>query len=120
MLSKNRPEGETRESAGEDIIEYVLLNDDNNNMNELWEINYTAGHALDVSEVMKSDSLKNNVIRYSGTIKDFLTKERECRNISFHDSMNLPTSVHLKGDRSANHSYTFNPNKKTQSQEQVQ
>jgi hypothetical protein len=121
MLSKNRPEGETRESAGEDIIEYVLLNDDdNNNIHELWEINYTTGHALDVSEVMKSDSLKNNVTRYSGTIKDFLTKERECRNISFHDSMNLPTSVHLKGDRSENHSCTFNPNKKTQSQEQVQ
>jgi hypothetical protein len=49
----------------------LLNNDDNNNMNELWEINYTAGHALDVSEVMKSDSLKNNVTRYSGTIKDF-------------------------------------------------
>jgi hypothetical protein len=72
MLSKNRPKGETRESADEDIIGYVLLNnDDNNNMNELWEINYTASHALDVSEVMKSDSLKNNVTRYSGTIKDF-------------------------------------------------
>jgi hypothetical protein len=90
------------------------------NIHELWEINYTAGHALDVSEITKSGSLKNNVTRYSGTIEDFLTKERECRNISFHDSMNLPTSVHLKGDRSANHSCTFNPNKKTQSQEQVQ
>jgi hypothetical protein len=46
-------------------------------MHELWEINYTTGHALDVSEVMKSDLLKNNVKRYSGTIEDFLTKERE-------------------------------------------
>jgi hypothetical protein len=34
--------------------------------------------------------------------------------------MNLPISVHLKGNRSTNHSCTFNPNKKTQSQEQVQ
>lgn len=106
--SENRHEGEARESAGDDIIEYVLLNDNNNNIHELWEINYTTGHALDVSEVMKSDSLKNNVTRYSGTIEDFLTKERECRNISFHDSMNLPKSVHLKGDRSGSHSCTFN------------
>jgi hypothetical protein len=108
MSSENRYEGEAREPAGVDIIEYVLLNDDDNNINELWEINYTTGHALDVSEVMKSDSLKNNVTRYSGIIEDFLTKERECRNISFHDSMDLPRSVHLKGERSANHSCTFN------------
>ena len=110
MSSENRSKKETRESAGNDIIEYVLLNDDDNNnhMHELWEINYTNGHALNVSEIMKSDSLQNNVTRYSGAIEDFLTKERGCRNINFHDSMNLPTSVHLKGDRSANHSYTFN------------
>ena len=112
MSSENPSKKETRESADNDIIEYVLLNDDdndNNHIHELWEINYTAGHALDVSEIMKSDSLQNNVTTYSGTIEDFLTKERECTNISFHDSMNLPTSIHLKGDRSANHSCTFNP-----------
>jgi hypothetical protein len=110
MSSENRHEGETSESGGDDIIEYVLLyHNNNNNMHELWEINYTTGHALDVSEVMKSDSLKNNVTRYSGTIRDFLTKERQCRNISFHDSMNLPTTVHLKDDRSGSHSCTFNP-----------
>jgi hypothetical protein len=103
-MSSNRREGETRETM-DDIMEYVLLND---NTYKLWEINYTAGHALDVSEVMKSDSLKNNVTRYSGTIEDFLIKERGCRNISFHDSMNLPTSIHLKGDRSGSHSCTFN------------
>ena len=110
MSSENRSKKETRESAGNYIIEYVLLNDDDNNnhVQELWEINYTNGHALDVSEIMKSDSLQNNVTRYSGTIEDFLKKERECRNISFHDSMNLPTSIHLKGDRSVNHSCTFN------------
>ena len=107
MSSENRGGGETRDSADNNIIEYVLLND--NNMYELWEINYTTGHGLDVSEIMKSDLLKNNVTRYSGTIEDFLTKERECRNISFHDSMNLPRSVHLKGGRSGSHSCIFSP-----------
>jgi hypothetical protein len=107
MSSENRRKGETRESAG-DIIEYVVLND-NNNMHELWEINYTTGHALDVNEIMKSDLLKNNVTRYSGTIEDFLTKETGFRNISFRDSMNLPASIHLRGDRSGSHSCTFNP-----------
>ena len=68
---KNRHEGETRESAGDDIIEYVVLNDNNNNMHELWEINYSTGHVLDVSEIMRSDPLENNVTRYLGTIKDF-------------------------------------------------
>ncbi len=109
MSSENRHEGETRESAGNDIIEYVLLNDDDNNMHELWEINYTTGHALDVSEIMRSDLLKNNVTRYSGTIEDFLGKERGCRNISFHDSMDLPASIHLKDDKSGSHSRTFSP-----------
>ena len=111
MTKSWRAKGETRESASDDIREYVLLNDnnDNNHMHELWEINYTAGHALDVSEIMKSDSLQNNVTRYSGTIEDFLIKERGCRNISFHDSMNLPASIHLKDDRSGNHSCTFTP-----------
>jgi hypothetical protein len=70
ISSENRHEGETRESAGDDIIEYVLLND-NNNMHELWEINYSTGHVLDVSEIMRSDPLENNVTRYLGTIKDF-------------------------------------------------
>ena len=109
MSSENRREGETRDSLGNDIIEYVLLNDDDNNMRELWEINYSSGHALDVSEIMKSDLLKNNVTRYSGTIEDFLAKERGCRNISFHNSMDLPASIHLKGDKSGSHSCTFSP-----------
>jgi hypothetical protein len=70
MSSENLHEGETRKSAGDDIIEYVLLND-NNNMHELWEINYSTGHVLDVSEIMRSDPLENYVTRYLGTIKDF-------------------------------------------------
>jgi hypothetical protein len=78
MSSENLHEGETRKSAGDDIIEYVLLNDNNNNNNlhELWEINYSTGHVLDVSDIkrsdiMRSDPLENNVTRYLGTIKDF-------------------------------------------------
>jgi hypothetical protein len=72
MSSENLHEGETRKSAGDDIIEYVLLNDNNNNnLHELWEINYSTGHVLDVSEIMRSDPLENNVTRYLGTIKDF-------------------------------------------------
>jgi hypothetical protein len=82
MSSENRHEGEARESAGDDIIEYVLIND-NNNIHELWEINYTTGHALDVSKVMKSDLLKNNVTRYSGTIEDFLTKRENVEILVF-------------------------------------
>jgi hypothetical protein len=77
MSSENLHEGETRKSAGDDIIEYVLLNDNNNdNLHELWEINYSTGHVLDVSDIMRSDimrsdPLENNVTRYLGTIKDF-------------------------------------------------
>ena len=70
MSSENLHEGKTSKSAGDDIIEYVLLND-NNNMHELWEINYSTGHVLDVSEIMRLDPLENNVTRYLGTIKDF-------------------------------------------------
>jgi hypothetical protein len=49
----------------------MCSNDNNNNMHELWEINYSTGHVLDVSEIMRSDPLENNVTRYLGTIKDF-------------------------------------------------
>ena len=34
MSSENLHEGETRKSADDDIIEYVLLNDNNNNMHD--------------------------------------------------------------------------------------
>jgi hypothetical protein len=78
-------------------------------MHELWEIDYTTRHGLRVSEIKKLHLLKNNATRYSATIEDFLRKEIGCRNISFHNSMNLPTSIHLKGDSSGSHSCTFNP-----------
>ena len=44
-------------------------------MHELWEIDYTARHALGVSEIKKLHLLKNNVARYSGTIEEFLRRE---------------------------------------------
>jgi hypothetical protein len=70
-------------------LEYITLN------NELWEIDYNKGHAIEVSEYKKREFLKN-VIEYSeGTIEDFLIKERGCRDIHFHNTMNLPR-IHMK------------------------
>jgi hypothetical protein len=70
-------------------LEYILIN------NELWEIDYNKGHATEVSEYKKREFLKN-IIEYSnGTIEDFLTKERGCRDIHFHNTMNLPR-IHMK------------------------
>ena len=44
---------------------------------------------------LKREFLKN-IIEYSnGTIEDFLTKERGCRDIHFHNTMNLPR-IHMK------------------------
>jgi hypothetical protein len=74
--------------------EYVLLND---NEHELWEIDYDRGQALNVSEYVKLDSLKHSIIiRYAGTIEDFLTKERDCKSIHFHETMGVPANAHLK------------------------
>jgi hypothetical protein len=92
-------------SKGEDDLEYVLLSDDHNehdNKNkkivgsELWEINYNEGQAINVSEVVNQDLINSNIIRYSGTIEDFLIKERSCKDIHFHKTMNLPSRAHLE------------------------
>jgi hypothetical protein len=92
----------------EDDLEYVLLNEnadddddanDNNKQNmghELWEINYNEGQAINVSEVVNQDLINSNIIKYSGTIEDFLIKERSCENIHFHKTMNLPSRAHLE------------------------
>ncbi len=70
-------------------LEYILIN------NEIWEIDYNEGNAIEVSEYKKRGFLKN-IIEYSnGTIEDFLTKERGCRDIHFHNTMNLPR-IHMK------------------------
>jgi hypothetical protein len=68
----------------EDELEYVLLDydDDANDKNkqhmghELWEINYNEGQAINVSEVVNQDLINSKIIKYSGTIEDFLIKER--------------------------------------------
>jgi hypothetical protein len=70
-------------------LEYILIN------NELWVIDYNKDHVKEVSEYKKREFLKN-IIEYSyATIEDFLTKERELRDIHFHNTMNLPR-IHMK------------------------
>jgi hypothetical protein len=68
VKSKNRHHG----------LEYIFLN---NNEDELWEINYDTGIATNVSSYMKLDSVNTEVTKYSGTIEDFLVKERSCTNV---------------------------------------
>ena len=69
-------------------LEYILIN------NKLWVIDYNKGHVKE-SESKKREFLKN-IIEYSyATIYDFLTKERELREIHFHNTMNLPR-IHMK------------------------
>ena len=71
-------------------LEYILIN------NEIWEIDYNEGHAIEVSEYKKREFLEKNIFEYSNdTIEDFLTKERGCRDIHFHNTMNLPP-IHMK------------------------
>jgi len=45
---------------------------------------------LDVSEL---NIIKNNVIKYSGTIEDYL-KEKGFKEVHFHDSGTLPSHAH--------------------------
>jgi hypothetical protein len=46
-----------KEKTKEHGLEYVILNDDDS---ELWEIDYDAGHAANVSEYVKLDLLKQD------------------------------------------------------------
>ena len=48
-------------------LEYVLLIG-----SELWEIDYERGSAIEVTEVMRMDSMKLKPIEYSGSIEDYL------------------------------------------------
>jgi hypothetical protein len=75
-------------------LEYVLLDDNDNNEKELWEIDYNNNIALNVSEVIKPDSI-DGLLTYSGKIEAFLLNERGCDNIHFHDSLGIPTRIHL-------------------------
>ena len=75
-------------------LEYVILNDD---VSELWEIDYEEGHAANVSDYMKIDLLKQGIIvKYSGTIEDFLSEQRRCKNIHFHETMDIQPRLHMK------------------------
>jgi hypothetical protein len=83
-----------KEKAKEHGSEYVLLSDDEN---QLWEIDYDTRHAVNVSEFVNLDSVKrNNIVKYSGTIEDFLLKERDCTNIHLHETTGLPPRLHME------------------------
>ena len=83
-----------KEKAKEHGLEYVILNDDES---ELWEIDYDAGHVANVSEYVQLDSLKqDSIVRYSGRIEDFLSEQRRCKNIHFHETMDVQPRLHMK------------------------
>jgi hypothetical protein len=77
-------------------LEYVLLNGMDG---ELWEIDYEKNIALNVSDVVKQDSVYK-LTTYSGNIEDFLSRERGCTNIHFHNSFSVPTRIHMDNQRS--------------------
>jgi hypothetical protein len=77
-------------------LEYVLLNGMDG---DLWEIDYGKSIALNVSDVVKQDSV-HELTTYSGKIEDFLTKERGCTNIHFHNSFSVPMRIHMDNHRS--------------------
>jgi hypothetical protein len=72
----------------------VILNDDES---ELWEIDYDAGHAANVSEYVQLDLLKHNsLVKYSGRNEDFLSEQRRCKSIHFHETMSVQSRLHMK------------------------
>ena len=73
-------------------LEYVITD---GNINELWEIDYKNKIALDISEIVKIDSIENP-IKYLGKIEDYLQKEKGYKDIHFHDSFRFPKRIHLK------------------------
>ena len=82
-----------KEKTKEHGLEYVILNDDS----ELWEIDYDSGHAANVSDYVKLELLKrDSIVKYSGTIENFLSEQRSCKNIHFHETMNVQARMHMK------------------------
>jgi hypothetical protein len=73
-------------------VEYVLLEEVTN---ELWEVDYENGIALNVTEIIKPE-LTGNMIRFSGKIEDFLSNERGLKKLHFHESVNFPMRVHFE------------------------
>lgn len=83
-----------KEKAKEHGLEYVILNNDES---ELWEINYDTGHAANVSEYVRLDSLKHDsIVKYSGKIEGFLLEQRRCKNIHFHETLGVQARLHMK------------------------
>jgi hypothetical protein len=77
-----------------DGLEYVILNDDES---ELWEIDYDTEHAANVSGYVQIGSLKqDSIVKYSGRIEEFLAEQRHCKNIHFHESMDVQARLHMK------------------------
>jgi hypothetical protein len=74
------------------MIEFVILNDDDQ---ELWEIDYDKKIALNISDL---SIVKDKVSNYTGTIENFL-KEKGFSEVHFHDNSSLPSRAHYKGTR---------------------
>ena len=72
-------------------VEYVLLTGVNN---EIWEIDYQNGIALNVTEII-NPATTGNVVKYSGKIEEFLSSERGLKKLHFHESVNFPMRVHF-------------------------
>ncbi|MEJ7642022.1 MAG: hypothetical protein WKF36_07485 [Candidatus Nitrosocosmicus sp.] len=77
-------------------LEYVLLSGIDG---ELLEIDYENSIALNVSGVIRQDTI-NRLNTYSDKIEDFLSKERGCDNIHFHNSFSIPTRIHMNNKKS--------------------
>ena len=76
-------------------IEYVELDND-----EIWRIDYGEGYAMDISDYQ--EKTKNvDKTKYNGTIDKFLSLERGCKDIHFHDSIAFPRRIHIKKDISS-------------------
>jgi len=78
-------------SSASESVEYVLLESIGN---ELWEIDYQNGIALNVTEIINPETA-GNIIKYTGKIEEFLLNERRLKNLHFHESVNFPMRVHF-------------------------
>ena len=72
------------------MIEFVVLNEDEN---ELWEIDYEKKIALNVSDL---GIVKNEVSNYTGTLENFL-KDKGFSEVHYHNNSSLPSRAHYKG-----------------------
>jgi hypothetical protein len=78
-------------SSASESVEYVLLESIGN---ELWEIDYQNGIALNVTEIINPETA-GKIIKYTGKIEEFLLNERRLKNLHFHESVNFPMRVHF-------------------------